>query len=497
VFDPKRLANALSNPEQRAEPESVRVFSGENSFETTSSVVEPPGPWYFPPFAALITAAGRLLLALLECCVRERGGSYMLCDTDSLMIVASEHGGLVPCEGGKFRLADGREAVKALMWQEVREIVEKFGKLNPYDPQKIPDSILRIEDINFENGVQRELRGWAIAAKRYVLFSQRADGTIKIEKASAHGLGFLHHPQMKETTDAPGWVIEAWEWVLRGALGMPRTDLPWFTHAAMMRVSITTPNVLREFQKRTAALPYRERAKPFNFCLMPILDQIDGYPLDVDHQKFTLIGPFNKDPSRWLSNSYINIHDGKTYRLAPADRKKTFEACPKLLGDYMREYVRHSEAKSLAPNGEQCTPATRGLLQRTPVTAGALRFIGKETDRRWEQGEDISIVEYEAIEYSPGETQELVTDAMLSFDVRTMSIRVLAKAAGVSANTVKAARRGERLRRTTVKKLRRALRLAAAAPATEAGEIDRSIPQAKRSSRRTSREGTQPRTIKR
>ena len=44
----------------------LKVFSGEESFETTSDIVEEPGKWFAPHIAALITAGGRLLLAMLE-----------------------------------------------------------------------------------------------------------------------------------------------------------------------------------------------------------------------------------------------------------------------------------------------------------------------------------------------------------------------------------------------------------------------------------------------
>jgi len=59
-----------------------------------------------------------LLLAILERMVADVGGTYLMCDTDSMAIVASEHGGLVPCKGGPYRMSDGTEAIKALSWRE-------------------------------------------------------------------------------------------------------------------------------------------------------------------------------------------------------------------------------------------------------------------------------------------------------------------------------------------------------------------------------------------
>src|SRR5262249_9693048 len=113
---------------------TIHIFSGEEETTQRVNIIEQPGRWYFPPISALITAGGRLLLAILERIVTDAGGSYLMCDTDSMAIVASERGGLVPCEGGSFRLEDGREAVRALSWANVGAIVSNFNRLNPYNP---------------------------------------------------------------------------------------------------------------------------------------------------------------------------------------------------------------------------------------------------------------------------------------------------------------------------------------------------------------------------
>src|SRR5262245_45186327 len=72
-----------------------------------------------PPAAALITAGGRLMLAILERMVRDLGGTYLLTDTDSMFFIASEKGGFYPCPGGQYRLDDGTPAVKAITWRQV------------------------------------------------------------------------------------------------------------------------------------------------------------------------------------------------------------------------------------------------------------------------------------------------------------------------------------------------------------------------------------------
>ncbi len=68
----------------------------------TCSVTHPetPGEYCFPPLASLITGAARLMLSLLEKCVSDLGGTYAMEDTDSMAIVATKEGGLIPCPGG-------------------------------------------------------------------------------------------------------------------------------------------------------------------------------------------------------------------------------------------------------------------------------------------------------------------------------------------------------------------------------------------------------------
>jgi hypothetical protein len=58
-------------------------------------------------------------------------------------------------------------------------------------------------------------------------------------------------------------------------------------------------------------------------------------------------------------------------------------------------YQQHPESKSLAPNGTPCGPDTKGLLKRAHL-AGEIRYVGKETDRKWKEGDEISILEFAA-----------------------------------------------------------------------------------------------------
>ena len=66
----------------------------------------------------------------------------------------------------------------------------------------------------------------------------------------------------------------------------------------------------------------------------------------------------------------------------------------------LESYQNHPEAKSLGPDGERCEFDTRGLLQRAHIIANwPPIYIGKESDKHWEEGEDLSWLEFKTIEY--------------------------------------------------------------------------------------------------
>jgi hypothetical protein len=167
----KILANSIYgffvelNPESQNKQVPVKVFSGEKHFADNSDVIEKPGAWFFPPLASLITSTGRLLLAMAEASVEEKEGTYLFCDTDSLAIVASRHGGPLNIPGSK--------GVRILSWAEVQAIVDKFAALNPYNWEIVKGSILNLVDANYVDSdpkkPQRQLYGYSIAEKRYAL----------------------------------------------------------------------------------------------------------------------------------------------------------------------------------------------------------------------------------------------------------------------------------------------------------------------------------------
>jgi hypothetical protein len=109
------------------------------------------------------------------------------------------------------------------------------------------------------------------------------------------------------------------------------------------------------------------------------------------------------------------------------------------------QYQEHPEAKSLAPDGTPCRADTRGLLKRAHVVAGELRYVGKETDRKWEEGEDISVLEFKPSEY--GRATKVVASEEVKNDMKNIGIKKCARESGFTRFFVRKLLRGQTVRR--------------------------------------------------
>lgn len=171
----------------------------------------------------------------------------------------------------------------------------------------------------------------------------------------------------------------------------------------------------------------------------------------MDGGHFTLVTSYSSNRSEWLNSECVNIFDGEIYRLALEQTPKLDKVIPRTYGHVLYLYTKHPEAKSLAPDGSSCTCETRGLLQRSSVVAASRRYVGKETDRRWEQGEDLSLVEFKSVEYQ-GSKQVVASDEIKEQILKT-GIRKLERETRVSHHTINRILRGEPVRRKTLAKV--------------------------------------------
>ena len=432
----KILANSIYgffvelNPETRNKNVPVKVFSGEKNFLDVSDVIENPGPWFFPPLASLITSGGRLLLAMTEACVKEKRGTYLFCDTDSLAIVASKKGGLLHIPGST--------GVRILSWAEVQAIVDKFAALNPYNREIVKGSILNLVDANYVDSdpkkPQRQLYGYSIAAKRYGLYVRIGQNDIKIIDPKAHGIGFLYPPKDSQKDwkeDVPQWIHEMWDYIVRGALELKRKAPSWINIPQMMRLTITTCNVLK-------MLGEWEIARPYNFLLLPMVDPTFGYAFSRRaNEKVLLVCEFSSKQERWFDIKCVNIHSGKKYKMVDCTKENNPPynvVFPSQFARLLIEYQEHPEAKSLAPNGTPCGAGTRGLLQRAHIFAGEFRYVGKETDRKWEEGNDISVLQFKPTEF--GRSKMVVATEEVKADIKKIGINKCARESGFDRKNV-------------------------------------------------------------
>jgi hypothetical protein len=383
--------NAQDLPKGKTQP--VQVY-GTHAFTTAVHSPEEPGAYCFPPLAACIAGAARLMLGLLERCVTDAGGTHALCDTDSMAVVATETSGVVPCPGGAERLPDGREAIRALSWAQVESIRQRFTTLNPYDREAVQESVLKLEKENLdpETGQQRQLWAYALSAKRYALHLRDEHGCPTLIKHSEHGLGHLLNPvdppdtedQDEEDDDRKTWMQTVWQGLVTEASGQSYTWPAWLGRPALGRITASSPEMLRPFTTLNRGKPYAKQVKPYNFLLTAYVRHF-GHPEGADPSRFHLVAPFESDPRKWGKLPWTNLYDetGKGYTLHTGS---TLYAVPdtvraKTYADVLRDYRLHPESKSLAPDGTVCTGSTTGFLRRRPVTAVYLTHVGKESNR--------------------------------------------------------------------------------------------------------------------
>ena len=417
-FDRRELADAVDLKLWGADP---RPLAGKKD------TPEDPGPFCFPPIAAAITAGARLKLALLERLVRDAGGRYAFCDTDSLGIVASEDGGPIACQ-----TATG-EHVDALSWSTVRELLGRFYELNPYESELVSSAWKAELD-----SLERELWCYAISAKRYCLYRLGRDGKPVVERArdapeelsdeggpapegledwSEHGLGLYLDPLAEDPErprrDADGrriWVRQAWRSVLNDALGGEPSRPDWTDTYALTRFTLSNPKIAAWFDGYNAEHP-DARIGPGSFGLIahPASEPKPGVEQPVDTRKAALpAAPYESDPAKWPQLDWYDRRTGEPIEViarAERDDPERFASAIATgalviqnLGFVLGRYGRRAEHKSLAPDGGPADRGAAGLLERRAVESGpALTDLtGKEGNKLAERlsGEALTPAEY-------------------------------------------------------------------------------------------------------
>jgi hypothetical protein len=433
---------------QRGETEEVEVYGLEH-FKCRVDNPELPGPFFMPISATLLTGGARLMLAMLEAELRQRGGAYAFMDTDSAAVVSTEEGGLVKCAGGGSLTLDGIEACRALSWAEVEEIRARFESLNPYDRDLIPGSILDLEEENCSvgaHGPEREqLWAYVIASKRYVLYAMY-DGLPTIKKASEHGLGNYLPPADPMTGEiVEGWIAQAWGWIISTHVFGGTDPLPaWAHQLARTRLRISRPEMMDWFDGHNrngkGMKRYEDSVKPFNSMEhVPLADRFlfscgEANPL-------CLVSPASSvfpEKRQWFD---IHHPEVGPYRVVawPRETYNRMTVLGLTYGGLIHDHISQAEAKSLGPDESTCHKKTTGRLSRRPIDIAGVLHIGKEAN-------ELELVQAGLIGTGDEVTLRYERDPweLIQPAIAGLPVDIIVKATGYSRSMAYRLRRGER-----------------------------------------------------
>ena len=262
------------------------------------------------------------------------------------------------------------------------------------------------------------------------------------QSGKAHGIGFLYPPKDNPKDwkkDAPLWVYEKWDYIVRGFLGLQRYQPEWASLPQMMRFSVSTWNVFK-------MLRMWDGVRPHNFMFMVMTSPKFSFDVDFENKpndKPMVIVPFSSRQDEWNKLEGIDIHNKdrrgryRRYRLNhPGFHPITY-------GHMIEEYIRHPEVKSLGPDGTTCMAETRGLLQRAHITAGRIRFIDKETSSMWAQSDDLSVLAdndeagFRVVEY--GKSRKVVLPDSLKREIEGTKLQRELRRRGIGQHTLEKA----------------------------------------------------------
>ncbi len=403
----------------------VDVYSHGDPFTARVTGPEDPGTFSCPPLAAVTTGGARLMLALLERCVTELGGSWAFADTDSMAIVATETGALVPCTGGPETDQHGQACVRALTFEQVEEIREMFTSLNPYDRAAVPDILKR----------ELEANCFAVAAKRYALYRYDVAGQPRLVPAAehqpcSHGLGHLLNPTDPDSDDRD-WIAGWWERCLADRLtNKASVDPFWLQRTTLGKVASTSTATWKALRRINSGHPYRRQIKPFGF-LLHAPGAGDG------EQVGRLVAAFIRDPRRWDKIAWIDLGAPERQIHMSTDPTRPRRVTLDTYRSVANAYFLHPERKSCGPDDQPCGRNTTGLLGRRHVVTSSYSVIGKEAndlDQRTAGFKGTELTVTAVLTYKPAEVP--LEDEALN-RLRKVGATELARCTGLSERRIR------------------------------------------------------------
>jgi len=438
-----------------SKPAAISVHTGAGSFDAATTTPERPRHYCFPPIATLITAGARLMLALIEHRVKQAGGKVAYMDTDSVAVVSTRDGGLVPCPNGAERLANGEPALRSLTWETADQIAAGFAALNPYTGEAGGRSILELEGENepAQHGGDPQLYMFVLGSKRYAMFNLGGDGAVIVRKFSEHGLGMRLDPTdtaapvmladdeagtlegIAERGSGRAWIREWWHYLIeRHALGRKVAEPDWFGLPALCKLQITRPDLAQQLSLR-----------PFNFCMVAQVAPFPGVPLP-NGESLRLLAPFDSDSSRWTQINWTDADTRQRFKIATGDLGE----CPPLgvvrvksYRDIAVEFVAKPESKFETPDGSPCPRRYRGLLDRRTVVPGDEIDQGKEGTRLEDIEAGLLTADDAMNRYANPAMRNVTFDRWVRPFVCAFPVEPAVSETGLSEATIKRVRAGE------------------------------------------------------
>ncbi|NPE30690.1 hypothetical protein HNV12_22590 [Methanococcoides sp. SA1] len=306
--------------------EKLDVFS--NVDFQSEGKYEQPGKYFNPIIGANITAGARLLLAIAERFVMDKGEVHAYMDTDSIFVPP--------------HLAD--------------ELSHLFDSLNPYDFDK---PILEIED-----GME-DIWFYGISSKRYCLFHKEGNKVVIPEGKKLfyklHGLGHITNPFSRKLKEGDQWHKRLWDDILKVHFhpeSLPDVLEKYENYAVISNLAVSTGSILKRFKGMNEGKTFDKKIKPFNFMLVG-----NGASINEDGEKVKPVAPFSKNPQVAIEKEFIDYNTG--VMLQGREYWKP-------LSDVFLDYIDHPEAKF---EGDV------GVLQRRHLKPKGCVYIGKEANK--------------------------------------------------------------------------------------------------------------------
>jgi hypothetical protein len=313
--------------------------------------------------------------------------------------------------------------------QKTQDIADWFQKISPYPPEC--GNFFELEKENTWQEENEPLFFIGVSAKRYVLYNKLSNGSYRIRKFSAHGLGGIKLPYEDDNSPFPDipepceelkdlgglrWQYDIWYLFIRSIEnsvdldgksellymnGVPTVNellLPEpFKQADMYQVSISTWDLYEQYQKIDGIRPFSffSLLRPI-FGLIPFLYQEDIN----EHNLYMELS--NNGTSFYSSASTIeDLRDRARYPIRRCDNNDImpYSFVPTPISESLYGHFSRSENKAI--NGKES-----GVMQPRHMLVVEPLYIGKESyEIKDELQEDTNgmIGEYDTLTYGYGD----------------------------------------------------------------------------------------------